>query len=210
MKLYSYVVARDFGFAPNPFCGVCTLAACKPQIRAAAQIGDWIVGTGSKSYGLSGALVYAMQVAEVMGFDEYWNAPQFVSKRPNLRGSLKQAFGDNIYHRSSTTGRWMQEDSHHSFRGGRPNKANIEHDTQVPRVLIGREFVYFGKSGPKIPRRFRAKTLDICAHRGHKCNFPDSLVRAFLAWIQSLNARGCVEEPAEFDDLGSTEVEIAS
>src|SRR5712671_5339411 len=33
MRLYSYVVARDFGFAPNPFFGVCTLATCKPDIR---------------------------------------------------------------------------------------------------------------------------------------------------------------------------------
>jgi hypothetical protein len=40
-------VARDYGFAPNPFFGVCTLATCKPKIRKAAAIGDWVVGTGS-------------------------------------------------------------------------------------------------------------------------------------------------------------------
>lgn len=33
MTLYSYVVAHDFGFAPNPFDGLCTLATCKPDIR---------------------------------------------------------------------------------------------------------------------------------------------------------------------------------
>jgi hypothetical protein len=48
MVLHSYVVARDYGFAPNPFFGVCTLATCKPLIRRIAHIGDWIVGTGSK------------------------------------------------------------------------------------------------------------------------------------------------------------------
>lgn len=37
-------VARDYGFAPNPFFGVCTLATCKPRIRSVAQIGDWVVG----------------------------------------------------------------------------------------------------------------------------------------------------------------------
>ena len=31
-KSYSYVVARDYGFAPNPFNGILTLAACKPVI----------------------------------------------------------------------------------------------------------------------------------------------------------------------------------
>src|SRR5262245_31415483 len=45
VRLYSYVVARDYGFAPNPFYGFCTLATCKPDIRRTADIGDWIVGT---------------------------------------------------------------------------------------------------------------------------------------------------------------------
>jgi hypothetical protein len=46
MTLYSYVVAHDFGFAPNPFDGLCTLATCKPDIRKKAAVGDYIVGTG--------------------------------------------------------------------------------------------------------------------------------------------------------------------
>ena len=48
MKLFSYVVARDYGFAPNPFFSTCTLATCKPKIRRTASVGDWIIGTGSK------------------------------------------------------------------------------------------------------------------------------------------------------------------
>ena len=32
-RVYMYVVDRDFGFAPNPFHGVRTLATCKPPIR---------------------------------------------------------------------------------------------------------------------------------------------------------------------------------
>ncbi|MFH1865797.1 MAG: hypothetical protein ABIK85_07930, partial [Candidatus Eisenbacteria bacterium] len=39
MRLFSYIVARDYGFAPNPFCGVCTLATCKPKIRESASVG---------------------------------------------------------------------------------------------------------------------------------------------------------------------------
>jgi hypothetical protein len=64
VKLYSYVVARDYGFAPNPFFGVCTLATCKPQIRKHAQVGDWIVGTGAKCNRLDGHLVYVMKVQQ--------------------------------------------------------------------------------------------------------------------------------------------------
>src|ERR1700758_4385988 len=99
MTLYSYVVARDYGFAPNPFYGVCTLATCKPAIRKGAGIGDWVVGTGGAANKLTGHLVYAMQVTEALSFDEYFADPRFQEKKPDLSGSLKRAFGDNIYYR---------------------------------------------------------------------------------------------------------------
>ena len=51
--LFVYVIARDFGFAPNPFHGVCTLATCKPGIRRSAKVGDWILGVGGKGLGPS-------------------------------------------------------------------------------------------------------------------------------------------------------------
>src|SRR5690606_38071338 len=118
MKLYSYVVARDFGFAPNPFFGFCTLATCKPRIRKHASVGDWVVGTGAKlTYGYSGRLIYAMKVSEILDFDTYWNDPRFTQKRPNLFGSLQVLYGDNIYHRIGK--RWAQADSHHSKEKGR-------------------------------------------------------------------------------------------
>ena len=82
MKLYSYVVARDFGFAPNPFFGICTLATCKARIRCTAKVGDWIVGTGSTDFELEGRLVYAMRVSEIASYDEYWDDPRFQMKRP--------------------------------------------------------------------------------------------------------------------------------
>ena len=50
--LFSYVVDRDLGFAPNPYGGFCTLAHCKfsisgkKKIVELAKIGDWIAGTG--------------------------------------------------------------------------------------------------------------------------------------------------------------------
>ncbi|MHB2025084.1 MAG: Nmad2 family putative nucleotide modification protein [Elusimicrobiota bacterium] len=199
MNLYSYVVARDFGFAPNPFFGVCTLATCKPMIRGGAHIGDWVVGTGSKGYDLGGRVVFAMEVAEVLTFDDYWDDRRFQQKKPNLAGSVKQAFGDNIYHRHPKTGRWTQIDSHHSFIGGRPNMANVRHDTQTPKVLIGLDFIYWGASGPNIPKRFRKdKGINVCAHRGHKCNFPEKFVASFVKWIKSREERGYVGAPAEF------------
>lgn len=197
MKVYSYVVARDYGFAPNPFHGVCTLATCKPMIRKHAVAGDYVVGTGSHRFGLKGHLVYVMRVDEVLSYDDYWSDPRFLNKRPSLHGSLKQAYGDNIYHRGQA-GRWVQEDSHHSLAGGRPNVSNIRHDTQASRVLVGYRFTYWGSHGPKIPPPLRKHYgVDVCGQRGHKCNFPAALVAAFLDWIGPFEASGYVGCPKE-------------
>lgn len=44
LRLFSYKLTNDSGFAPNPFAGVMTLAACKPKIRLCKMPGDWIAG----------------------------------------------------------------------------------------------------------------------------------------------------------------------
>jgi len=59
------VLRVDSGAAPNPFWGVCTLVICKPAIRRAAQVGDWVVGAGSghsRIGDIRGKVVYTMQV----------------------------------------------------------------------------------------------------------------------------------------------------
>ena len=199
MRLYSYVVARDFGFAPNPFYGYCTLATCKPKIRGNAGKEDWIVGTGSKGYDLDGHLVFAMRITEAMSFDEYWLDPRFAHKQPNLHGSFKQAYGDNIYHHDAND-KWLQEDSHHSLKDGSRNPANVTHDTSSPRVLISDDFAYWGGSGPIIPTELRNFDNDksICAVRGHRVNFPDEIVRAFITWFRSLDQSGYIAAPREW------------
>ncbi|PBQ28878.1 hypothetical protein [Shewanella algae] len=199
MKLYSYVVARDFGFAPNPFFGFCTLATCKPKIRSSASVGDWVVGTGAKGgYDYQGRLIYAMQVSETLGFDDYWNDPRFNLKRPNLNGSLKAMYGDNIYRCDGR--QWVQADSHHSLPDGRLNTANLEWDTGVDRVLIATRFVYWGRSAPIIPTQFRSfgkEKIDICSGRGHRV-FADDLPAAFAGWLESESKWGVQGDPLEF------------
>ncbi len=200
MKLFSYIVARDFGFAPNPFFGLCTLATCKPQIRAKAAIADWIAGTGAKGkYDLAGHLVFAAKVGEVLTYDQYWSDPRFACKRPVLNGSLKQLYGDNIYHRRGS--RWLQEDSHHSFEDGAPNPRNIERDTSSDRVLISRTFAYFGEAAPRIPRRFQpfAKTGEslCCTTQGHRI-LSEDLALAFIRWLEERGRWGLQGTPLEF------------
>ena len=198
MKLYSYIVARDYGFAPNPFHGFCTLATCKPGIRGTAQIGDWVVGTGSSANNRSGYIVFAMRVIEAMTFNEYWCDRRFSAKRPNLSGSRKKRFGDNIYHRAPNSGDWVQEDSHHSYEYGRPNQSNIKRDTKSDRVLISDCYIYWGGYGPEIPSRFRSKGI-VISGQGYKYKFPEAHVRSFVRWINSHNDRGYLNRPLDWD-----------
>ena len=194
--LFSYIVARDYGFAPNPFFGFCTLATCKPRIRERARIGDWIFGTGSKTKGRTGNLVYAMRVTEAMSFEEYWDDPRFRRKRPDMCSSKKMAFGDNIYFRESETGKWCQLDSHHSYVDGTRNDHNVVNDTQVNRVLVSDEFVYLGGSGPVVPE-FRGESV---CHRtqGHRCRFAFDVSDQAIAWIRGLNESGYSATPLEW------------
>ena len=203
MRLFSYVVAQDFGFAPNPFYGFCTLATCKPKIRKGAEIGNWIIGTGSRGKGevqdRRDFLVYAMCVTEVMTFSEYWNDPRFRRKRPNLKGSLKQGYGDNIYFKNEA-GDWHQQDSHHSYEEGKQNRHNICHDTQADRVLISNYYFYWGGEGPKIPEKFLNYNGEDIRKKGsgHKNKFSSDLVEEFIKWLRSLDTRGYLGEPLDW------------
>lgn len=148
--LYIYVVVRDFGFAPNPFHGYCTLATCKPGIRKAAQIGDWVMGVGGCRLHAPGRCIYLMNVSEILNFNEYWSDSRFHIKKPVRNGSPVMLVGDNVYHQNATTGDWIQEDSHHSNTDGSINITNLETDTTSVNVLISTHFYYFGGEAPPI------------------------------------------------------------
>src|SRR5579871_6946909 len=123
-SVFMYVVDRDFGFAPNPFHGMCTLATCKPRIRKHAQIGDWVIGMGGRRLKLMGRCVFAMKVTQALSFNEYWEDHSFLDKRPVRNGSRAMMVGDNIYHRNGNEEGWIQLDSHHSLPDGSPNELN--------------------------------------------------------------------------------------
>lgn len=152
---YSYVVARDYGFAPNPFGGICSLATCKPKLRKCAKIGDLVFGISPKH--LNNDLVFAMKISEKMSFNEYWEDPRFQYKKPIMNGSVQTSFGDNIYRYCKDKNRWFQADSHHSYADGVPNLLNLRRDTGSDAILIADEFFYFGNSPITIPQQNKVK-----------------------------------------------------
>jgi hypothetical protein len=200
--LHSYIVRYDSAFAPNPFFGTCTLATCKPGIRKSAQVGDWVVGTGSgdRTIRRAGFLVHAMRVTEVTDFEHYSVDLRFREKQPMRRGSRKQSCGDNIYFRSEADNGWLQRDSFHSNYDGTLNHRHVNRDTGVNRVLVSDDFVYFGGEGPVIPPQFRDYAgFDICQKGvGRKKVVDEELIVEFVAWLRSLGDFGYCGMPTEW------------
>lgn len=202
MTLFSYVVRYDSGFAPNPFYGCCTLATCKPDIRLAAQLGDWVVGTGSadKKINRGRRLVHAMQVTDTRDWRSYWSDPDFARKRPMRCGSRKQSCGDNIYYRSADDTEWLQLDSFHSNPDGTRRQEHLRRDTGADRILLSRDFYYFGGEGPEIPAQFRDPArYDICRKvRTRKRLEDDEWIGEFVAWLRTFGEPGFHGRPFDW------------
>ena len=189
MKVYSYIVAVDSGFAPNPFHGICTVACCKPDIRRDAEVGDYVVGLAGYRYrqqrGNQHTIIYAMRVSEAMTFEQYWADPRFRAKRPDRSAGGKESVGDNIYHRDGAARGWIQEDSEHC-------SSDIPHDTEINRVLASVDFIYWGQEGPRLPDDLQ----HLIVGRKHRCRFSQEEIDAFVAWF-NVQERGRVGMPME-------------
>lgn len=195
MTCFSYVLARDYGFAPNPFGPYCTLATCKPGIRNSANIGDWVVGTGSVRHHGSEKLIFAMKVREKLSFNMYWNDTRLLYKRPILNGSLKQMYGDNIYFEAE--GQWHQADSHHSNDDGTVNTYNLKRDTSCRFVLVSEHFFYFGSKAVRIPEEFLAQDGECICKKGpgYRWRFADNFVLSFIEWLEGNHKPGYQSNP---------------
>ena len=178
-RLFTYILANDDGAAPNPFHGMCSLAICKPGIRRTAQPGDWIAGLGSKnarSGNLSGSLVYAMRVEEVLSLEDYDSqAPsRWPHRVPNPNSTLRQDhLGDCIYDFSSGTP--VQ-------RPGVHNLGNRDRDLGGRNVLLSRDFYYFGRQAPPLP-----ESLQPIRHQnqGHRSTANAGYFQQFVDWVRS-------------------------
>lgn len=194
MNFFSYVIEHDLGLAPNPFWNYCTLAVCKPNIRnnKNLQIGDWIIGTGSKKIGKLNHLIYAMQLSEKITFEQYWADTRFILKKPIINGSLKQMYGDNFYHKDLTSDEWIQELSAHSVTD---RQKHIKKDTSTNTVLIAENFYYFGDSSILIPDKFRI----ICKKgQGMKYKSLSEIGPIFLEWIKNQFETGVSGDPVNW------------
>jgi len=189
MKLCTYVMTCDFGFAPNPFGSYCTLAACTPNhCRVDLHKGDWLVGHSSAKRGQR--LIYAMEILDVLDLNSYYRDERFQCKKPRYDRILQEACGDNLYYRDQA-GTWGRYKS-----GFHQNERHQEQDKNGNRVFIANHFYYFGRKSEKIPPYL---TGIIRKGPGCKCNHSEELVRAFVDWVQASYAPGARALPRDFD-----------
>src|SRR2546428_6193932 len=197
MRLFSYKLTHDSGFAPNPFHGICTLATCKPRIRECKAVGDWIAGFSSAK--LNGdavgdeRLIYLFQVDEKLPLESYHSSPRFAAKIPKT-ASLRcvDRAGDNIY--GKRNGAFFQVPNRHHAIDALPK------DTGGKYVLIGTRFYYFGSEPLIIPRTFRPNLPQGQSSHGARTH-EIARVRAFIDFVQTqglgIHARPTIWESAD-------------
>lgn len=186
-RIYSYVITHDFGFAPNPFGGICTLATCKPAIRMHAKEGSWLVGTGSARAGLRGKLIYAAKIHTVCTLEQYGLDPQYAVKIPSSIKTEWSFHGDNIYVLDED-GRWYQRSNPHH------DESHITRDLKGLNVLVSKEFWYFGAEAKLLPDDLQPI---VKAGPGHKCTSSAEVILRLEQWLLQFD-RGVTGKPNPF------------
>jgi hypothetical protein len=174
-RLFTYVITQDGGFAPNPFHGVLTLNCCKPDIRRAAQVGDWVAGNTAANFpGGRGLLVYAMRVTAKMTMSEYdaWTRQNLPEKIPDWRGPYERRAGDSAY-KFETDPPSRRPSSFHDLGERR-------RDLSGRFTLLSEEFYYLGGDPVEIPEHLRGIIHD---RQGHRSNLNAPYVEDFANWI---------------------------
>lgn len=179
--LFSYVVRDDAGSAPNPFWGVCTLVICKPKIRRAAQVDDWVVGTGSSRSpkgNIRDRVVYAMRITDKMTMRDYdeWAREERSEKIPDWRSSdWRRRLGDAMYDFSEFPPRVRE--------GGPHGLEHREHDLKGEYALLSRHFFYFGDAPVALPDHLLGIIKRGPGHRGPQ---NAQYLEPFVEWIEGL------------------------
>ena len=169
----TYVVVHDFGVAPNVDGSVCTLCLCKPRIRSASEVGDWVVGLWPVPHRYR--VTYAMRVGRKLPIDQYYRCGEFDDKKPD-----RSRTPDNIYRRGSEGGWRRREDT----RVHEP-PYDSWHDIKGKYSLIADRFWYFGGTPRELPQHLR--WLDLGDNRrGHRLKrVSDEQLETLVAWLES-------------------------
>lgn len=177
LRLFTYKVAYDKGSAPNPFYNVCTLAICKPRIRAYAKVGDIIVGVGCKED--SHRIVYCMVVDQVLTWDEYVD---YCQKHLINRFPINDRYGDCIWTEKGKMEKYSPLISNDSVHGHNENSFYTD-VIEGKNVLLGKTYWYFG-CGDKYSITLPEDLKSISPRaQGHRVNVNTNYRKRFIEFF---------------------------
>ncbi len=188
MKLISYRVKNDRGFAPNPYFDILTLATCKPAIRRSShvEIGDWIVGwTAASSEKFptpvgEEKLVYLACISTIVPISQYWY--DYPQKRPDTSKGKNspEYYGDNIYIPDNSNPLGFSRANSVFHR----DEKNMKKDLSGKNVLICNEFYYFGAEKALIvPDEIRKDFNHV--FRGHKYFYDVGGIHKIIEFVKN-------------------------
>jgi hypothetical protein len=196
MRLFSYKMTHDTGFAPNPYGEHLTLATCKPGIRCTKEVSDWVAGFTCQA--LCGdavgqeRLIYLMRVSEKLPLRDYCVDPRFQCKNPATPAAgVPPGTGDNIY-RPLREGAATAKDFE-QLKNPHHDCGNMETDISGEYVLIADEFYYFGKEALALPEDIRPSVPPGPSPYGSETE--SSQARRFIEYVKSLYKPGRHGEP---------------
>jgi hypothetical protein len=143
---------HDKGISPNPFGGICTLAACSPNHQGInMQPGDWILGNSTMSTG--NLLIYAMRISKILDLHTDFHDPRYQLKTASTVDWQRRG-GDNIYFLDEAA-QWRQG---LGFFHTEPERR--KQDTKCPRVFYLRPLILLRRERTHSPGGIRLSHSD--------------------------------------------------
>jgi hypothetical protein len=154
-------------------------------------VGDWIVGLSPKASG--NRVVYAMQVEEILRFEDYYRDERFAAKIPDMDSKdVKRKCGDNIYEPLQDEGFRQVCPCMHS-NGLEQNPKKMQRDLSGKNVLISKNFHYFGSQGPELPSDLNKLKVG----RAYRNSFSEEIISRFLQFIAE-HPKGISGQPSRW------------
>jgi len=172
-RLYVYKLTTDNGGAPAVYRNKLSLAICKPKIRAAAQVGDWIVGVAGQGLLPSAPLVYLMQVTEVIEHGTYY-ASKGYKTRP-----------DAVYQWKRNKLAWKPGAAFHGPEDTLRD-VGVGPRYEVARVLLSNRYRYCGRAASPSYSAIAPLAHKMARNigRAYRVNHSDAVFDAWMKVIQ--------------------------
>ncbi|MBZ5555582.1 MAG: hypothetical protein LAO21_22985 [Acidobacteriia bacterium] len=164
--LYSYVVEHDRGDAPYPFGGYCTLVNCKYRKKGAKR----------------------KNVIELAEEDDWVVGTGGVNLRKSA-GHKRLVYAMRVDKKMSL----RQYSAARRFRGRKDNH-HSRSEIVGRYALISKHFYYFGRSAPKLPKKFRDYPLE---KKGpaFRNDFSQEFIESFMSWLKQTYRMGIHGKP---------------